>query len=93
MFRATNLRQSGEFYTTTVGDVGDNLKVLGVLGGAYPGHSTQHYRDQGISGPGVSAAVLNYITRLLIQVPRHAGTLYLSLKNAFAPLLNLQSRF
>ena len=63
----------------------------GVLGGAYPGHSTQHYTDQGISGPRVTDAVLNYITRLLIQVLRHAGTLYLSLKNALAPLVDLQS--
>ena len=56
-----------------------------------PGHSTQHYRDQGTSGPGVTDAVLNYITRILIQVSRHAGTLYLSLKNALAPPFDLQS--
>ena len=54
----------------------------GGLGWAYPGHSTQHYRDQGISGPGVTDAVLNYITRILIQVSRHGGTLYLILKMA-----------
>ena len=37
----------------------------GVLGGAYPDHITQHYKDQGTSGPGVTDAVLNYITRIL----------------------------
>ena len=58
-----------------------------VLGGA------QHYRDQGTSGPGVTAAVLNYITKLLIQGLCHAGTLYLNLKNALAPLFDLPSSF
>ena len=62
----------------------------GVLGWAYLGHSTQHYRDQGTSGLGVTAAVLNYINRLLIQVSRQAGTLYLSLRNALASLFDLQ---
>ena len=37
-------------------------------------------------------AELNYITRLLIQVSRHAWTLNLSLKNVLAPLYDLQSR-
>ena len=50
-----------------------------------PGHSTQHYRAQETSRPGLTAAELSYITRLLIQVLRHAGTLYLSFKKM--PLL------